>query len=320
VQGNPATPTNDFGNRNRHKALTPFLDRLEESRRKNLAQYEHRMRACMVLGIGLVWLYLQPLPATAEPLLVFIAENRKFFLLAGLLLLGDMVYSPLRNYQKAYKKVILPEMMQTFAGLNYRPDKTILPKRILPSGLIDKKLTYVSDEYFWGGRHNILVEFAAVKMVDRIGRDPLTKKRPHNVFKGFYVTYQLPKGVVGHTFITMKNGTMNQKMHRIRNELHNVNLNDATLEHFNIYTSDFKQAQQVISKPFLAKLTALSKLFGNSEIECSIYNNFVFITAPFVKEIFKDPDIHHPAFSSEDIPFLQDATQQILEVVDTLPA
>ncbi len=100
---------------------------------------------------------------------------------AGLAMLWGWVTQPKRQYARAYKTKILPEVARLFGNFRYAPKGKIRMQVLKPSKIIPQHSKYTSEDYFEGEYKNVGIHFSEIKLTKRSG------KRTVTVFNGLAV-------------------------------------------------------------------------------------------------------------------------------------
>jgi len=235
----------------------PKLKQLESFRLEKLRAFEFRKK----IGI--------PIAAVMTPVLGYI----DYWLLllqrgsddsaAGITLLGGAmiwgwVTHPKRQYTRAYKKDILPDIARLFGDFTYDMKGKIPMKAMKPSKIIPRHSTYTSEDYFSGTYKNVGINFSEIELKKQSGKTTVT------VFKGLAILLtQGTRKFYGHTILTRDQGAIGGWFKTQTSDLKRADLTDPEFEKlFDVFTNDQVEARYLIDPLIVENLKALYREYN----------------------------------------------------------
>jgi hypothetical protein len=127
------------------------------------------------------------------------------------------------------------------------------------------------------------------------------------------------KPFIGKTIVKADAGIIGNLFGGMFEKLQKVKLEDPIFEKkFEVYSSDQIEARYLLSTSFMDRLLQLSKLFDNAKIQCSFFENTLFMMIPSNKNYFEMSSIFVPATFEEDINTIMEEMNLIFQIIDIL--
>lgn len=294
-------------------ACRPKLQELEAIRVEKLGVFEFRKK--------IAW----PIAAVLTPLFGFI----DYWLLllqrgnddsaAGLsiLVLGGLwawVTHPKRQYAKAYKNEILPDIARLFGNFTYDAKGKISMEAMKPSKVVPGHTTYNSEDHFAGSYKGVGIEFSEIVLKKKSGKSTVT------VFKGLAILLtQGTKRFHGHTIMIKDQGAIGGWFKNQTSGLKRADLVDPEFERlFDVFTTDQVEARYLIDPMIVERLKALYAEYNGDKMMAAFYEDHVLILIGSKKNHFEPAAIEVPATSEDDLLAMKHEIGQILSIVDRL--
>lgn len=295
------------------KQCRPKLEALEEVRHEKLALYRYRKKIAI------------PIAAVITPFLGFI----DFWLLkiqsgsddefAGLTVLAlaalwHWATSPKRQYARAYKSDILPEIANLFGDFTFDVKGKISMIWMKASKIIPNHSRYESEDYFKGSYKGIGIEFSEIKLTRRSG------KRTVTVFDGVCILLKLNhKKFFGHTILTKDMGKVSEWLKKKTDKLKRANLVDPEFEkEFDVFTNDQVEARYLIDLNMIEDIKALHSQYNKKGLSAAFYRERMLILVSSKENHFEPADIYTRAATPDSVLGMKREVHKILSIVDKL--
>ena len=224
------------------------------------------------------------------------------------------VTQPKRQYAKAYKIKILPDIASLFGEFTYDVKGKIPMKIMKPSNIIPKHTNYYSEDLFSGEYIGVGINFSEMKLTKRRNKSTVV------VFNGLAIllTHGARK-FHGHTIITKDQGKVGEWFKKQTINLKRANMVDPEFERiFDVYTNDQTEARYLIDPLIIESLKDLYQEYNGDKMLASFYNDQVLILIESTKNHFEPADIKIPATNEAELLSMKREIEQILSIVDRL--
>lgn len=290
----------------------PKLERLEAVRLEKLKAFARRKT--LALPIGAV---LTPIFGFIDYWLLFLWNSDDSF--AGLTVVGlgglwGWVTSPKRQYARAYKTDILPEIAGLFGDFEYDVKGKIPMEAMKPSKIVPKYTNYASEDFFSGEYKKVGIQFSEIKLTKKSGKSTRT------VFDGLAIllTHGTRK-FHGHTILTKDQGKLGSWFTKQISNLERANLVDPEFEKlFDVHTSDQVEARYLIDPLIVENLKALYKDYNGSQMMAAFYEDSFLILIGSKDNHFEPPSIEIPATNADGLLAMKHEIAQIMSIIDRL--
>jgi len=293
--------------------VRPKLERLENIRLDKLKIFQWRKKIAVpiaavmtpVLGFIDYWLFL--LQRGNEDMAVGLTA-------VGLGALWGWVTQPKRDYAKAYKSKILPDIAGPFGQFTYNMNGKIPMRAMEPSKIIPKHSTYTSEDMFSGDYNGVGIKFSEIKLEKNRGEDSVT------VFDGLAVllTHGTRK-FYGHTILTRDQSKIGEWFKKQTTDLKRANMVDPEFERlFDVYTNDQTEARYLIDPIIIESLKALYQEYDGKKMLAAFYNDYVLILIESSKNHFEPAAIDVSATNEREVLSMKHEIAQIISIVDRL--
>ena len=290
----------------------PKLDELEDVRRDKLKMFE--MRKKLALPIAAL---LTPLLGFVDYWLLFLRssdDSAAGLSIAGLAGLWAWVSSPKRQYARAYKSDILPEIAGLFGDFTYDVKGKIPMDAMKPSKVVPNHTIYTSEDYFSGEYKNVGITFSEIELRKKSGKNTV------RVFKGLAVllTHGTRK-FHGHTILTKDLAGLNKWFKKQTSQFKRADLVDPEFERlFDVYTTDQVEARYLIDPRIIENLKSLYKEYSGDKMMAAFYDDHFLILIGSNVNHFEPADINTPATNEDGLLAMKREIGQILSIVDKL--
>ncbi|MEL6828076.1 MAG: DUF3137 domain-containing protein [Pseudomonadota bacterium] len=291
----------------------PKLEQLERIRVEKLQVYEKRKRRAIPIGA-----VLTPFLGWIDYwLLIWQSGNDDTAAgvsIAGLAMLWGWVTQPKRQYARAYKRDILPDLASLFGPFRYDAKGKIPMDRMKPSKIVPGHSRYKSEDFFTGEYKKVGINFSEVKLTKKSG------KRTVTVFKGLAIL--LTSGTrrfYGHTIMIRDQGKIGGWLKKQTAGLERADLVDPEFEKiFDVFTNDQVEARYLIDPRIIENLKALYAEYSGKKMMAAFYEDHFLILIGSDKNHFEPASIQLPATNETSILSMKREIEQILSIVDRL--
>lgn len=291
----------------------PKLRELETIRLEKLRAFERRKK--LALPVGAV---LTPLFGFIDYFLLMLQRGSEDGA-AGLtiLVLGGLwawVTHPKRQYARAYKKDILPEIVCLFGNFQYDMKGKIPMDAMKPSKVVPKYTSYRSEDHFSGAYKGVGIQFSEIELKKKSGKSTVT------VFKGLAIL--LTNGTRkfhGHTILTKDQGKIGGWFKKQTSNMTRADLVDPEFERlFDVFTTDQVEARYLIDPRIVENLKALYNDYSGDKMMGAFYDDHFLIMIGSKVNHFEPASIQTPATNEESLLAMKHEIAQILSIVDRL--
>ena len=234
--------------------------------------------------------------------------------IAGLAGLWGWVSQPKRQYARAYKKEILPEVANLIGDLEYKVDGKIPMEDMKPSKIIPGHTSYGTEDLFFGQHNGANIQFSEINLRKKSGKSTVT------VFKGLCIllSYESEK-FAGHTILTKDKGAIGGWFQNTFGSLEHADLVDPEFEDlFDVFTNDQVEARYLIDPVIIERLKALYEEYDGSKLMAAFYQNRFLILIASNTNHFEPADIRTSALNEDGIVSMKQEVREILSIVDQL--
>ena len=300
--------TNAFLKRSR-----PKLAELETIRLAKLKVFQFRKK--IALPIGAV---LTPFLGYIDYWLLLLQRGNDEAVaglsVAGLGALWAWVSAPKRQYAKAYKRDILPDMARLFGDFTYDVKGKIPMDAMKPSKIVPNHTGYNSEDFFTGQYKAVTINFSEIKLVQQSGKTTTT------VFKGLAVLLtQGTKRFHGHTIMTQDKGKIGSWFKEKTSNFKRADLVDPEFEKlFDVFTTDQVEARYLIDPRIIENLKTLYREYSGKQMMVAFYDDHVLILIGSDVNHFEPADITTPATNEATLLAMKREIEGILSIVDRL--
>lgn len=233
----------------------------------------------------------------------------------GLGLLWGWVTSPKRQYAKAYKKDILPDIARLFGDFSYDVKGKIPMETMKPSKIIPNHTSYNSEDLFTGNYKSVDIQFSEIHLKRKQG-----KNSHKTVFKGLAVLLtQGTKRFHGHTILTRDQGKIGGWFKKATSKFTRADLVDPEFEKlFDVFTTDQVEARYLIDPRIVENLKTLYSEYSGNNMLAAFYDDHFLILIGSKVNHFEPADIKIPATDEDTLLAMRHEIEGILSIVDRL--
>lgn len=291
----------------------PKLKKLEEVRLEKLRTYTFRKKIAVPVGalltpvLGFIDYWLLLLQRGSD-------DGAAGITIVGLGLLWGWVTQPKRQYARAYKKDILPDIAGLFGDFTYDVKGKIAMEAMKPSKIVPNHTRYTSEDFFTGTYKNVGINFSEIKLKRKSGKNTVT------VFKGLAILLtQGTRKFYGHTVLVKDQGAIGSWLRKQSSKLQRADLVDPEFEKlFDVFTDDQVEARYLIDPLIIENLKTLYREYNGDKMMAAFYDNHFLILIGSKKNHFEPPAIHTPATDEDGLLSMKNEIEQILSIVDRL--
>lgn len=234
--------------------------------------------------------------------------------IAGLAGLWGWVSQPKRQYAKAYKKEILPEVARLIGDLEYSVDGKIPMDDLKPSKIVPGHTSYRAEDLFFGEHNGTDIQFSEINLRKKSGKSTVT------VFNGLCIllSYDTDK-FAGHTILTKDKGMIGGWFSDKFGSLEHADLVDPEFEDlFDVYTNDQVEARYLIDPVVVERLKSIYEEYDGNKLMAAFFENKFLILIASATNHFEPADIRTSALDENSIASMQREVKEILSIVDQL--
>lgn len=327
---------NRFNNKKNTREYSEVRDVRPESDDVFLEQSKKQIEALEVIRQDKLKVYNRrkkiaiPIAAVITPVLGYVDYWLLFFQsssddgAAGLtaLALGGLyawVTSPKRQYTKAYKENILPEIAKLFGDFVYELKGQISFAKMWDSKIMPTHDRYSSEDYFRGQYKGVGIEFSEIHL-ETERQNSKGRKSYHTVFKGLAILLDMKsKKFYGHTTLQRDRGKISEWFKEKSSKMKRANLVDPEFEKiFDVYTNDQVEARYLIDPLMIDRLKGLQEEYGGNGLTAAFYENKMLVLIQSAHNYFEPADISVPAADPASILTMKREIGEILSLIDQL--
>lgn len=294
----------------------PELEQLEKIRKAKNLVYLFRKKAGIIGG-----LIATPFAGFADWWLITACSGDDCG--AGLTaVMWGLIYGwiivPKKQYAKAYKKEVLPDIARLFGDFTYDADGKIPASEMKPSKILPRHDRYKSEDYFKGQYKGTALTFSEIKLKQR--RSSGKRTRYVTVFKGLAILIDLPEGKFsGHTILIRDKSPFMEWFKEKGTGLERANLVDPEFEKiYDVFTNDQVEARYLIDPVMIERLKALTEIYESDDISAACYDGRMLVLLPSRKNFFEPADIKVKATDPQSVLKMRREVGHILRLVDHL--
>lgn len=291
----------------------PKLDQLENLRLEKFALFKWRKKLAVPVAA-----VMTPVLGIVDYMLIqWQSSNDDTFAGLTVVALGGLwgwVTSPKRQYARAYKSDILPEIARLMGNFTYDVKGKIPMSEMKPSKIIPSHTSYRSEDYFSGRYKGVGIRFSEIRLTKKKGKSTVT------VFDGLAVfLHHGARKFHGHTILTKDKSGLTGAERRKWSGLKRANLVDLEFERlFDVYTSDQVEARYLIDPVIMENIKALYDEYHGNSLLAAFYEGRVLIMIASSKNHFEPAHIDVPATNKRELLALRNEVSQILTIIDRL--
>ncbi|PCJ97838.1 MAG: hypothetical protein COA45_09120 [Zetaproteobacteria bacterium] len=292
------------------------LEGLEDIRKTKLTIYKWRKR--MAIPVAVI---LTPVLGYLDYFLLFLQSGDDRGAGITVVALGALytwVTHPRRQYAKAYKLHILPDLAKLFGDFSYDLKGQVARHKMQPSKILPKYDRCDSEDYFSGTYKGVDIEFSEVDFKQR--RRSKNRTRYVSVFKGLVIMLDMKtKKFYGHTLLDRDKGKIGEWFKQKSSKLKRANLVDPEFEKiFDVYTNDQVEARYLIDPVMIERLKGLQMEYGGESITAAFFDSKMLILIQSDHNYFEPAALEIPATDPRSILSMKKEIGEILSLIDRL--
>lgn len=198
-----------------------------------------------------------------------------------------VIIFPLVDYGASIKEEIFPDIISFIGEYHYQPksgyylESFHTKSEILPKFNIER-----SKNSFQGTYQGVSINFFTSHLMYKSNSRDSGKLE--TVFDGVVVTLSMHKPFKGKTIVKKDRGSVRNFFMKKPSDFERVKLEDSQFEKFfEVFSSDQIEARYLLTTTFMERLLKLADKFGGKGLQCSFFNNSVFIMIPTSKKMFE---------------------------------
>ena len=228
------------------------------------------------------------------------------------------VTDPKRQYAKAYKQKMLPEIARLFGNFQYQLNGQIPVSTMQASGILPRHDVYKAEDYFSGTYQGVAIQFCEMEFKQR--RKSGKNTTYVTVFKGLGIMLDLKtKRFYGHTILDRDKGKIASWFKEKSSKLKTANLVDPEFEKlFDVYTSDQVEARYLIDPVMIERIKGLQAEYEGESLVAAFYESRMLILIQSKHNHFEPADLQIPATDPRSVLNMKREIGEILSVIDRL--
>lgn len=292
------------------------LEGLEEIRLVKLNSYKWRKKIAIPVAV-----ILTPVLGYLDYFLLFLQSSDDRGAGVTAVALGALyawVTHPRRQYAKAYKLQILPDLAKLFGNFTYDLKGKVAVHKMRPSKILPNHDRCDSEDYFSGTYKGVNIEFSEVDFKQR----RRSKNRTYyvSVFKGLVILLDMnTKKFYGHTMLDKDKGKIGEWFKQKSSNLKRANLVDPEFEEiFDVYTNDQVEARYLIDPVMIERLKGLQVEYGGENMTAAFYDSKMLMLIESKHNYFEPAELEIPATDPRSILSMKKEIGEILSLIDRL--
>ncbi len=293
------------------------LERLEVIRKEKFKTYKFRKKIAIPAAF-----IVTPFTGYLDYMLLWLQSSNDDSA-AGLTIavIGGLywwVTQPKRQYNKAYKQEVLPNLANLFGDFRYDVEGEIKLHKMWPSKILPNHDRYKSEDYFEGTYKGVDIEFSEIDFQQK--RRSKNRTRYVSVFKGLAILLDMKsKKFYGHTTLDKDRGKISEWFKERSKKLKRANLVDPEFEKiFDVYTNDQVEARYLIDPVMMERLKGLQEEYDGKSMMAAFYDSKMLVLIQSQYNYFEPADLEIPATDPRSILSMKKEIGEILSLIDRL--
>ncbi len=223
----------------------------------------------------------------------------------------------IKAYSLSVKEKVFPNILSFLGHFKYLPQCSARICQLKDFDIIPDYDRETNEDRIVGKYKDVKIDLFETKLE--------TKHRTKNghyyrtKFKGVAITLSMHKKFKGKTVVVHDRGRLGNWLKNRVSGTENVKLEDPHFESmFEVYSDDQIEARYLLTTSFMERLVQLSEFFGGTGVECSFYNNKLFIMISVKKDLFEPCSIYEVEDFIDDSKSLLKEMNMIFEIIDIL--
>lgn len=297
------------------KYLKPRVVLFEKKRIEALEQASRRVRISTALLVVLlvgVFFVLSAGESSADKTKLVL-----YLVFGAFSLAWWWVSSSIKSYTASIKEDIFPNILSFLGRFKYLPKCSAKIYQLSDFDIIPDYDRETNEDQIIGEYKDVKINLFETKLE--------TKHRTRNghyyrtKFKGVAITLSMHKEFKGKTVVRRDRGRLGNWLKNRTSGAENVKLEDPDFESmFEVYSDDQVEARYLLTTAFMERLVRLSEFYGGAGVECSFYNNKLFIMIPVAKDLFEPGSIYEVENFIDDSKSVLKEMNMIFQIIDIL--
>ncbi len=228
------------------------------------------------------------------------------------------VTHPKRQYAKAYKERVLPDLAKLFGDFEYQIKGAIDIEKMRPSKILPNHQKYETEDYFKVAYKGVDIEFSEVDFKQR----RRSKNRTYyvSVYKGLAILLDMKtKKFYGHTLLERDKSKLKEWFKEKSSKLKRANLVDPEFEKiFDVYTNDQVEARYLIDPVMMERIKGLQEEYDGETMTAAFYDSKMLVLIKSKHNYFEPADLEIPATDPRSILSMKKEIEQVLSLIDRL--
>jgi hypothetical protein len=296
--------------------MRPLVDRFEQARIAALTTARKRLfwAVPIILAVAVgSGAFLFSLPTEDDdPIAWFLGGNGILIFLTY-----AWVHGPVSDYKLSIKNEIFPRILSFLGDFSFTAEPGDLIDAYERSGLIPSYDDEETEDRIAGSYNGVAIDLFETRLTKEEGSGK--NRRTVVKFDGIAITLSMHKKFKGKTLVRRDKGAILNWFGDKFSKLEKVHLEDPRFEdEFEVYSDDQIEARYLLTTAFMDRLLTLRTAFAGKGLECSFYDNRLFMMIPVSENMFETGSVFEPEDFIDDAKRLLKEMATIFSIVDTL--
>jgi len=291
--------------------IKPQLGTIEDFRLEKLSQIKKRTS----------WAVIILLLSILLPVIFKFSFNKNGAIFYVFFIIGLLIWSyfyPSGQYRRKAKENLLPSLVRFFGDFNYQINGSIQEEVLSQSKIVPTYDRYESEDYIQGVYKGVTIELSESTLKKR-RRTKKGKTRYVATFKGLFVLLDMNKPFKGKTIIKTDKGSVMNWLSETFSTMEKVALEDPKFEKiFEVYSTNQIESRYLLTTAFMERLLDLCGLMGSKKIQCSFFQNNLFIMIPSSHNFFEPRSVHKSVIDLREVKIFLKEMRYIFQIIDVL--
>lgn len=295
------------------KDARPKLAALEDLRLDKLQELGWRKKIGKIIGaVG------TPLTGFIDFWLITLQSGQDDPAAGVTILFGTALYAwvtkPRRDYKKAYKNELLPDIAGLFGEFVYDAKGKIPMSELKPSKIIPRHNVYESEDMFIGNYKGVEINLSEIRLARKAKNSSVT------VFQGLAIllTHGARK-FYGHTILVKDKSKFGEWFKKQTSSLKRANMVDPEFENmFDVFTNDQTESRYLFNPLIIESLKKISENTSSHGMMVAFYNDNVLLLVGSSHNHFEPAKLEVSATNEKELITLKREFSQVLDLVDKL--
>ena len=220
-------------------------------------------------------------------------------------------------YKMSIKSNIFPLILSFLGDYKYTAETGRRIDQFAASKIIPSYDNEYSEDRIVGKHKGVEIDLFETHLTEEQGSGNSSKTVTK--FKGMVISLGMKKAFKGQTIVRQDSGRVTKWITDKFLNLKIVHLEDPNFEkEYDVYSSDQVEARYLLTPTFMERLMNLRRAYKGEEIECSFFDDQLFMMISISRDLFEPGSIFEPEDFIDDAKHLLKEMAGIFQIVDTL--